>query len=415
MPSDPSPFPIGLSVAEARSRIVEIAATQCLPSESVTLDAALNRVLVRDIDAPRDVPGYVNSAMDGFAVRAHDLPGVEAKAFELRGENLAGSGESLAVGADECVRITTGAALPTGADSVVMKENTRIDGDQVWIEAGTAAGANVRAADDDYRAHDRALTQGTRLTPARIAVLAAFGMADVAVARRPNAVLLTTGDELIAPGEPLGFGQIYVSNRYSLGGLLQQHGATLQRHQRIADNPDRLRDALLRAGEDADIVVTSGGVSVGEADFMPQLVAQLGEVFFWKVRMKPGMPMLFGRIGRALVFALPGNPVSGFATFLALVKPAIDAMCGATASTQSLFARLTTPIHKRHSRAEFQRARLSSDDTGTLLATPNRAQGSGMLHSIVDADALIVLPESAHELAIDEVVEVMPLPGWPHY
>ncbi|HET8941553.1 MAG TPA: gephyrin-like molybdotransferase Glp [Rudaea sp.] len=413
MPSDPATFPIGLSVADARSLIEEIAASHRMPIESVKLRDALDRILAIDIDAPRDIPGFVNSAMDGFAVRARDLPDANTKSFRLRGEILAGSSEPLVVGADECVRITTGAALPNGADTVVMKENTRTQGDCIMIAAGTAAGANVRAADDDFHAHDRGLSRGARLNPARIAVLAAFGMAEVATAQRPDAVLLTTGNELVAPGKPLSFGQIHDSNRYSLGGLLQQHGATLRRHERIADNPELLRDALLRAGDDADIVVTSGGVSVGEADFMPQLIAQIGEVVFWKVRMKPGMPMLFGRIGRALVFALPGNPVSGFATFLALVKPAIDAMCSATPSAQSLFARLTATIHKRHSRAEFQRARLSSDATGTLLATPNRAQGSGMLHSIVDADALIVLPESVHDFAAGDVVEVMPLPGWP--
>lgn len=406
-------FPTGLGVDEARARIVQIAAKFASPVESVPLHAARDRVLAEDIVAPRDVPGYANSAMDGFALRGVELPASGEKVFRLLGEILAGGKDAPEVVANSCVRVTTGAPLPQGADTVVMKENSRSEGDQVWIAAGTAAGANVRPANEDYAAGDLALRQGLRLAPAQIAVLASFGKTHANVARRPRAILLTTGDELVAPGEPLGYGQVHDSNRYSLGGLLEQHGAQLLRHERLRDEPDLLRDALIRAGKDADIVLSSGGVSVGEADFMPRLVAEVGKVVFWKVRMRPGMPFLFGQIDKALMFGLPGNPVSGIATFLTLVKPALDAMLGVAEKSGKMRARLAQNIHKRHARTEFQRARLECEHDGTLRAFPVERQGSGMLRGVAEADALIVLPESQHEFAAGVVVDVLPLPGWP--
>ena len=271
----------------------------------------------------------------------------------------------------------------------------------------------MRSAGEDYRAGDLALKRGTRLTPASVGVLASFGLAETNVARRPRAVLFTTGDELTAASEPLDFGGVYDSNRFSLGGLLQHHGVDLLRHERLRDDPAQLRAALLRAGADADIIVSSGGVSAGEADFLPGLLAEIGEVIFWKVRMRPGMPFLFGQVGRALMFGLPGNPVSGVATFLNLVKPALDAMSGAIGQRTALRARLRNPIFKRHPRTEFQRARIECDANGTLWASPLEKQGSGMLRGVADADALIVLVESVHEFAIGDVVDVVPLPGWP--
>ena len=411
--SDKPSFPTGLSVDEARVRIVEIAAKHALPEEKVMLEAAVGRVLRADMHAPRDVPSFINSAMDGFAVRAADLPASGEKKFRLLGQILAGGDRTPDVVADTCVRVTTGAPLPRGADTVVMKENTRTNAQLIAIAAGTSPGANVRAAGEDYRAGDLALKRGVRLTPASVGVLASFGLAEVNVARCPHAVLFTTGDELTPPGVPLGFGGVYDSNRFSLGGLLQHHGVELLRHERLRDDPDELRAALLTAGKDADIIISSGGVSAGEADFLPGLLTEIGEVFFWKVRMRPGMPFLFSQVGHALMFGLPGNPVSGVATFLNLVKPALDAMSGAIGQRTTLHARLRNPIFKRHPRTEFQRARIECDENGTLWATPLEKQGSGMLRGVAEADAMIVLAESVNELADGEVVEVVPLPGWP--
>ncbi len=404
--------PTQISVDEARRRIIDLCTPRLLPAEDVVLEKALSRVLARDVSAPFDVPGFINSAMDGFAVRGADLPDQGERTLTLCGQIFAGGDKAPDVATGTCVRVTTGAPLPRGADTVVMKENTRTQGDHVTVQAGTPAGANVRPAGEDYRRGDLALSRGTLLAPAQLGALASFGMTHAPVARRPRAVLVTTGDEIVAPGLPLGFGQIHDSNRHSLGALLEQHGVLLLRHERVRDDPDLLRDVLVRAGNEADIVVSSGGVSAGEADYLPQLINNCGRVHFWKVRIKPGMPFLCGEVGAALVFALPGNPVSGIAIFLALLRPGLDALTGATRQSSTLRARLGQPIDKRHARAEFQRAHLSCDDQGRLHATAFPRQGSGMLRGVAEADALIVLPEGARAFAAGDVVDVLPLPGF---
>ena len=407
------PFPTGLSVEEARARIVAVASGHRLQAESVDLDAAFGRVLAEDVTAPHDVPPFANSAMDGFAVRAADLSASGSVTLRLAGQILAGGSEAPDVVEGTCVRITTGAALPRGADTVVMKENAHEEGGAVHIQPGTPKGANVRPAGEDYRKGDRALESGMRLTPARVAALASFGRTQARVAAMPRAVLLTTGDELVPAGTSLRDGQIHDSNRYSLGGLLEQHGVVLARHERVRDDPRDLRAALLRAEAQADIIVSSGGVSAGAADYLPGVLAEIGEVYFWKVRIKPGMPFLFGRVGRALSFALPGNPVSGIATFLALVRPAVNTMTGAAGPAATLRARLRQPLHKRHARAEFQRAALECDAEGVLWATVLAKQGSGMLRGVADADALIIVPAGEQNFDTGHVVSVLPLPGWP--
>ena len=408
----PEQFATMLDVDAARARIVEICTARRLPIETVALENAAGRVLADSARAPFDIPGFTNSAMDGFAVRGEDLPGTGEKMFRLIGEVLAGGVVAPEVMVGECVLITTGAPMPRGADTVVMKEDARVDGDAIMIASGTAKGANVRPAGEDYRAGDDGIDAGSRLTPARLGVLASFGAADVRVRVRPRAILLTTGDELVAPGHALGFGQIHDSNRHSLGALLVEHGVELVRHERLRDNPELLRDALLRAAKDADIVVSSGGVSAGEADYLPRLIGEIGKVHFWKVRIKPGMPFLFGEIGRALMFALPGNPVSGIAIFLTMLRPALDAL-GGTVGSGFLRARLGASIDKRHSRTEFQRARLECDERGQLHAIALAHQGSGMLRGVAQADALIMLPPAARMIPASETVEVLPLPGWP--
>jgi len=406
-------FPTGLSVEEARERIVEICRARLLPPERIALESALGRTLARDAIAPFDIPGFTNSAMDGFALRGRDLPESGGKEFRVIGEILAGGAPPPEVGEDSCVRIMTGAPLPRGADTVVMKENTQARGDRVIVSAGTASGANVRPAGEDYRSGEAGVLRGDELTPARVGVLASFGMSQVDVARRPRVVLLTTGDELVEPGKPLGFGQIHDSNRHSLGGLIEQHGAILLRHERVRDDPMSLRDALSRAGADADLIVSSGGVSAGDADFLPGLIAKIGKVHFWKVRIKPGMPFLLGEVGGALAFALPGNPVSGIAIFLTLLKPALATLAGANGQPSMLRARLALPVDKRHARAEFLRARLASDEQAVLWASPQTRQGSGMLRGVAEADALVMLPEGARVFSVGDVVEVLALPGWP--
>lgn len=404
------PFPTAISVGEAQERAIALGRARRTPAGRVSLDAALGRTLARDVTGDIDVPGFANSAMDGFALRGADLPVAGERAFALVGTRLAGDGRAAAVGEGECLRITTGAPLPRGADTVVIKENVRVEGDRVVVRAGEQAGANVRPAGEDYRAGEFAFAAGTRLTPARVGVLASFGLVDVDVAAAPRAVVLTTGDEVVAPGVPLEAGQIYNSNRYSIGGLLRSAGANVVRHEHVRDDPAALEDALRRAARDADVVLTSGGVSAGEADFLPSLVQRIGRVEFWKVRIKPGMPLLCGEVDGALLFALPGNPVSGMATFLTMVRPALAAMTGAATATAPWYARVAVPIVKNHRRAEYQRARCESRPDGSLWVTPFPRQGSGVLRSVAEADCLIVLPEDMQALAVGDCVELLHLP-----
>lgn len=399
-----------IDVATARRRVIARAQQWPRRAETLPLDCALDRALHADVHAPMNVPAFANSAMDGFALRGQDLPPDGEARFALIGTRLAGDGRDALVGPGECLRITTGAPLPRGADTVVIKENVRVDGDAVVVSAGETAGANTRAAGEDYRRDDLAFAAGTVLTPARLGVLASFGLTEVRVAAATRAVLLTTGDEIVAPGQPLRFGEIYNSNRYGLGALLRRHGVELLRAEHVRDDRDALRAALQRAAAEADLVLSSGGVSAGEADFLPQLLTEIGIVDFWKVRMKPGMPLLFGSIGETLVFSLPGNPVSGMATFLTLVRPALEVRAGRDPlAAPRWHARLAQPLRKNHRRAEFQRAARECRDDGTLWVTPFAHQGSGVLRSVAEADCLIVLPEETQSLQVGDVVEILPL------
>lgn len=410
-PELPAPPPVNLlSVDAAQARILARARTWQPEGERIALTQALGRSLADAVHAPIDVPAFANSAMDGFALRGADLPAAGERGFALIGTRLAGDVDAVRVAPGECLRITTGAALPEGADTVVVKENVRVEDGSVIVAAGEVAGANVRAAGEDFARGDCALSAGSRLTPARLGVLASFGCATVQVRRRPRAVLLTTGDEVVPPGAALAFGQVYNSNACSLGALLQQSGAELLRHEHLRDDPAALRAALLRAAGDADLVLSSGGVSAGEADYLPALLAEIGTVDFWKVRIKPGMPLLFGAIGHTLVFSLPGNPVSGMATFHTLVRPALEVWAGRDpAAAPRWYARLAQAVSKQHARAEYPRAMRECRPDGSLWVTPFPRQGSGVLRSMAEADCMIVLAEQVRSLQAGDCVEILPL------
>ena len=399
-----------LSVDEARRRVVDLCGQRRVAIDSVPLDRALRRVLAVDIATPHPIPPFANSAMDGYALRGADLPRDGEKRFRTVGVMLAGAHEALRVGADECVRITTGAPLPDGADTIVIKERVRVDGDAIVVPAGDTTGANVRAAGEDIAAGETVAHAGEILGAAQLGVIASCGLANVRVARRPRVALLVTGDELVPPGTPLGFGQIHDSNRYSLGALLEGLGIVADPVAHVRDDVGELRDALRDTAATCDVVISSGGVSAGEADYLPTLLAELGRIDFWKVRMKPGHPVLCGEIGKAIVFGLPGNPVSSLATFLTLVKPGLLAMQGAAAEARMWRARLAVPVRKKHERTEYLRARLDSGDDGALRATPVERQGSGMMAGVAEADALIVIPEPVHALDEGDAVDVLLLP-----
>src|SRR5690606_5665319 len=322
-------FPSRISYAEALAIIVAAAKARPLPAERCAIQRAHGRVLATDITATIAQPPFDNAAMDGFALRHADLAPAGGSVLELVGEQFAGTADQPAIGPGQCVRITTGAPMPPGADTVVMKENTRVEGERVHVLEPTTRGRHVRLAAEDTAPGDLLLRAGDVLTPSRIALCAMQGLAELEVRRPPTVAVFATGDELVEPGMELGPGQIYNSNRELLMGLLRQEGLEPVAWPTLADDPAHVQSSLRHAGDAFDLVITCGGVSAGEKDHLPDLLQSQGRVLFWKTRLKPGMPVLFaegGRLGDALFLCLPGNPVSVLATWLALGRPLVDAL-----------------------------------------------------------------------------------------
>lgn len=400
-------FPTGLLFDDALATVSDVAAAHRLETETLALSRTHGRVLAGDVHAALSLPPFDNSAMDGFAFRHADLRG-DTTSLMLAGEQFAGRAIGLTVGAGECVRITTGAPLPAGADTVVIKENVRVDGDCVVVPGDTPSGASVRHAGEDVRIGDHVLRAGQVLTPARVSLAASLGLPSLEVARRPTVAVFTTGDELIEPGMPLAPGQIYDSNRDLLMGLLRADGLEPTAWPRLPDEPKQVEIALRDAGCAFDLIVTCGAVSAGEKDHIPAVLARFGQTHFWKVRMKPGMPLLFGSLDQARFLGLPGNPVSVMATYLTLGRALIDSLQGRTEPRKTWHARLVAPIDKAHPRREFMRAWLSSGDDGVLRVDPNPATGSHRLRVAAESNALIVVPEGPQRLAAGAVVEVLP-------
>lgn len=378
-----------------------------LPTERLPLTDALGRVAASNLTAPFALPGFVNSAMDGYAIRGADVAMHGEKAFRVSGQILAGQSPPKAIGKDEAVAIMTGAPLPAGADTVVIREVARVDGQTVWLPSSVSAGANVRQADDDCAAGASILVAGEVLGAPRLALLAAFGLETVEVSRRPRVAVLVTGDELVAAGGALGPGLRYDSNGTLLSMLARSAGADVVRCEHCADDPDALRGAIGRLSQEADVLLTSGGVSAGVADHLPDVIGTLGQVHFWKARIKPGMPVLCASIGTCLVFALPGNPVSSGITFQVLARPALDTLQGrVTPHGLIARARLSAAWRKTHARMEFLRVMLQSNANGELLATPLIHQGSGALSRLADAQAVAILPEGERDYAVGDVVDI---------
>jgi molybdopterin molybdotransferase len=399
-----------ISFAEASAILERVAATRAMPAVRVALPRAHGSILARDVVAQVAQPPFDNSAMDGFALRHADLEGT-GTTLRLAGEQFAGHALGLSIAAGECVRITTGAPLPAGADTVVMKENTEVAGALVTILAPPSPGQHVRRAGEDTRVGETVLAAGAALTPSRIALAASQGLADVEVARKPTVAVFTTGDELVEPGLPLAPGQLYNSNREQLMGLLRADGLDPVAWPNMPDDPAQVESALRHAGHAFDLVLTCGAVSAGEKDHIPALLQAHGTVHFWKVRMKPGMPVLFaggGRLGDALFLCLPGNPVSVLATYLALARPLLDRLQGRAPARPRWRARLASPWRKTHERLEFLRGRLRQAADGCLDAEPNPADGSHRMRAAADSDALIVLEEGARDYPAGAMVDVLP-------
>ena len=401
-------FPTRIGHAEAVEIVQRVGRDARLPAERVSLKRADGRILAEDVIAPIALPPFDNSRMDGFALRHADLAEAGETWLRLTGAQFAGAEGQAQIGPGECVRITTGAALPAGADTVAIKEAVIEEGGRVRIPAGIALGADIRRAGEDVQAGDRVLAAGQVLTPPRVSLVAALGLAELSVAQRPTVAVFTTGDELVEPGMPLPPGRIYDSNRELLMGLLRAQGLEPVAWPRLPDDPARIESMLRDAAGAVDLVITCGAVSAGEKDHLPALLRQHGRIDFWKVRMKPGMPVLFGRMQRALFLGLPGNPVSVLATFLTLGRPLLDALQGRAEPRAAATARLAAPWRKSHERLEFLRGCLHYGEDATLSVLPNPADASHRLRGAADSDALIVLEEGARDYAAGAAVMVLP-------
>lgn len=399
-----------LSVEEALERI--LATVRVLESERVPLLEALGRVLAEEAAADRDIPPLPNSAMDGYAVRAADVaPRGEARVLaRLRviAEAPAGHLCPAEVGPGTAVRIMTGAPIPVGADTVVPFEHTRLDGEWVEVLRETRPGANVREAGEDVRAGQVVLTQGRILRPQEIGMLAALGRTEVAVIRRPRVAILATGDEVVPPWETPGPGQIRDANSYTVAAQVRKYGGVPLILGIVRDEETLVREGIRRAlAERADLIVTSGGVSIGDFDLVKQVLAAEGEMRFWSLNMKPGRPLAFGVVGGVPLVGLPGNPVSAMIATELFIRPAVLKMQGFTAwPWLELRARLTDPIVRKDGRRHYLRVRLRETPEG-WKATLTGDQGSGILSSLVQADGLAVIPEDMDHLPAGAEVRVL--------
>ncbi|WP_159015854.1 gephyrin-like molybdotransferase Glp [Cognatiluteimonas profundi] len=401
-------FPTRVTFAQAQSIVDTVARLHPMPTETVGLSDAHGRIASRDVVSPLPLPPFDNSAMDGFAFRHADLGDASTSGLKIVGEQFAGPANAGRIGAGECIRITTGAPIPEGADTVVMREMTRLEGGRIHIADPVRQGAHIRRAGEDVRPGDLVVPRGTLLTPARVSMLAAMGQPQVMVSQRPTVAVFTTGDELVEPGLPLRIGEIYNSNRALLMGLLRDEGLQPVAWPTLPDDPARMASALLDAASSFDLVLTCGAVSAGEKDFIPGLLRSQGAVHLWKVLMKPGMPLLFGSMRRARFLGLPGNPVSVLATWLTLGRTLLDGLQGREGPRDVWHARLTDAFDKRHARREFLRGRLRSGADGSLQVTPEPADGSHRLGAAARSDALIVLPEGERLFEAGCVVDVLP-------
>ena len=377
-------------------------------SESVPLLQAFGRITAGDVISPLDVPGFDNSAMDGYAVRLADLAAqtpltVAGKAFAgqpFHGEWPAGS----------CVRIMTGAPIPAGCEAVVMQEETEQTDAGIRFTAPVKPGQNIRRRGEDIANGAVVFPAGTRLTVAELPVLASLGIAEVNVVRKVRVALFSTGDELQLPGQPLGDGQIYDTNRLAVHLMLEQLGCEVINLGIIRDDPEQLRQTFIQADQQADVVISSGGVSVGEADYTKTILDELGEISFWKLAIKPGKPFAFGKLSHSWFCGLPGNPVSAALTFYQLVQPLLAKLSAGSNATQAprLRVRTTDRLKKSPGRLDFQRGLLTRDANGDLTVSTTGHQGSHIFSSFSQGNCFIVLERERGHVEAGEWVEVEP-------
>ena len=406
--ADPHEFK-ALSVDDARQRILE-QVTPVSGYEKVAIRSALGRILDEPIISTVDVPSHRNSAMDGFALRGGDLP-APGETGELRCVGVAYAGHPFdgEIAPGECIQIMTGATMPDALDTVVMQEQAEFKDQIMRIGDGHRLGQNVRQAGEDMAKGSVVLEPGRKITAADLGVIASLGVSELTVKRKPVVAFFSTGDELRSVGEPLGKGDIYDSNRYTLYGMLTDLGVDLLDMGVVEDDPDAMRVAFQEAAAHADVIITSGGVSVGEADYIKPILEELGEISFWKILMKPGRPLTFGKLGNTSFIGLPGNPVAVMVAFYQFALPAIEyIMSGKQKPPFLVEAKSKAEIRKRPGRTEFARGIVSFSSEGELEVDVTGKQGSGILTSMSHGNCFIILPPEQGSVAPGDRVTVQP-------
>ena len=404
---DPASLPADIALKKILEAIIPIESL-----EKLTVRNALNRVLAEDITSNINVPSGTNSAMDGYAIFSSDLPAQGTCELRIAGTAFAGKPYKEKLFPGECVRIMTGAIMPEGTDTVVIQEHAERSGNTIRIGADTKTGANVRAAGEDIAVGDTALEKGRRLTPADIGLIASLGIAEVKVTRKLRVAFFSTGDELRSVGDKLEDGQIYDSNRYTLHGMLTRLGVDIIDMGVIRDDRADLQQGFGKAAKSADVLITTGGVSVGETDYVKEILEKVGTVNFWKIAMKPGRPLAYGKIKDTIFFGLPGNPVSAMVTFYQFVQPALRYLMGEQQIEPVTVKILCkSRLKKRPGRIEYQRGILERDQSGQLVVRKTGAQGSGILRSMSQANCFIILPMESGDVELDTLVDVQPFFG----
>jgi molybdopterin molybdotransferase len=405
---DPNSMPVNKAREVIARFLAPVTAT-----ERVSVRAALGRVLAEDVISPFNVPAHDNSAMDGYAVRFADLKSDGEVVLKNAGSSFAGVPFKGSVGAGQCVRIMTGGVVPADADTIVMQEHVKADGDKVTVGKGHKKGQNLRKAGEDLATGQVALKRGITLRPADSGLISSLGIGEVTVYRKLRVAFFSTGDELVSIGAQLKEGQIFDSNRYTIHAMLTRLGCEVLDMGVVRDDPKLLERAFEEAAASADVVITSGGVSVGEADFVKDLLNKMGEVVFWKIAMKPGRPLAYGKIGTAHFFGLPGNPVSVMVTFYQFVRDALLKLAGADPIplVPTFKVPCISSLKKAPGRTEFQRGILERDPHGTLSVRVTGEQGSGILRSMSEANCFIILPTDQGNVAPGALVEVQVMEG----
>jgi len=400
-----------LSVADAMQRINtlihDIEDTELLP-----LRHSLDRILAEDVYSTINVPGHTNSAVDGYAISSADLDNVTTKLLTVTGTAFAGQPFTKNVQTGQCVHVMTGAKMPPGTDTVVMQEHVLLGNNTIRFNPGYKAGQNVRKAGEDLKIGQIAITAGKKLSPAELGMLASMGIAEVNVVRKLRIAFFSTGNELRSLGEELVEGEIYDSNRYTLHGMLSRLPVEIEDLGVIPDDPRAMHSAFLRASTNSDVVITTGGVSVGQADFVKQVINEVGNVDFWKLAIKPGRPLAFGKINDAVFFGLPGNPVAVMVTFYQFVQPTLKRMMGQADIEQPKFkVTCESPLKKKSGRVEYYRGILSTDSDGRVTVRKAGMQGSGILSTMSKANCFIVLPSDRSNVEPGQLVDVQPFEG----